>query len=72
MLLYQALNKTTTDNITNITTLVKDAILDNFYMVNYLDWFDIKEEAIELQKSFSQLSKQEVSDSPSGYPIRKS
>ena len=57
MLLYQALNKTTTDNITNITTPVKDAILDNFYMVNYLDWFDIKEEAIELQKSFSQLSK---------------
>ena len=45
------LNKTATDNITNITTHVKDAILDNFYMDDYLDSFDAKEEAIETSGS---------------------
>ena len=42
------LNKCKSDNITNITTQVKDAILDNFYMNDYLDLLDTKEEAIEI------------------------
>ena len=42
------LNKSKSDNITNITTQVKDAILDNFYMNDYLDLLDTKEEAIEI------------------------
>ena len=37
-----ALNKTATNHITNITTRVKDAILDKFYMDDYLDSFDTK------------------------------
>ena len=69
---FGTLNKTATDNITNIIARVKDAILDNFYIDDYLDAFDTKEEAIETSETLSQLSKQEVSDSPSGYPtIRK-
>ena len=46
-----ALNKTATDNITNITNRVKDAILDNFYMDDYLDSLDTTEEAIETSGS---------------------
>ena len=45
------LNKAATDNITNVTTQVKDAILDNFYMDDYLDSFDTKEKAIETSES---------------------
>ena len=35
-----SLNKTSTDNITNITIRVQDAILDDFYIDRYLDLFD--------------------------------
>ena len=46
-----ALNKSTTNNITNITAQVKDAILDNFYMDEDLDSFDTKEEVTENSQS---------------------
>ena len=49
------LNKSSNNSITNIATRVKDVILDSFYMHDYLDSFDTKEEA-KLHKTLSQLS----------------
>ena len=46
-----ALNKTESDNITKITTRVKDVILDIIYTDDYLDLLDTKEEAIESWES---------------------
>ena len=46
-----ALNKSMTDSITDITTRVKDAILEKFYMDDYLGSFDTKKEAIETSQS---------------------
>ena len=63
-----ALNKTSTSNISNITTWVKHAVLDNFQMDNYLDLFDAKKKKkqYKLQKALSHLPKQDISDTPSG------